>query len=125
MNHSGQYVGSTPVAKATFKLWNAVQGGQDGITVALDGSDLPASGYFVGGASWSLVRARELVTFKNVYDFVQAHPDAAYIGYWLDNGRAYLDVCDHEPSPFVARQLATDRHELSFYDASTGTCITV
>jgi len=107
----------------TRALWTAIQSGKAGATVdALGRSGLPRYGYYVGGHSWTLVRAAHAITPDDVAGFVSANPDAPYYGMWVDGGRVYLDAVDLIYSTPEAFKIARERCELSIFDISSGEC---
>lgn len=108
--------------RTTREIWAAISSGSDGTTVdALDGQ-LPCYGYWVGGRSWTLVRAASKITPDDVAGFVSSNSDCRYFGMWLDSGRVYLDAVDLIYSATDAREAASDRCELSIFDISSGEC---
>lgn len=107
----------------TRALWSAIQSGKDGETVdALGRSGLPRYGYYVGGRSWTLVRAASNVTPDDVAGFVSANDDASFYGMWVDGGRVYIDAVDLIYSTPEAFRIARERCELSIFNISTGEC---
>lgn len=99
-----------------LRIWWAVEEGQPGTTVDTKDQELPTTGYYVGGESWTLVRAWARITRQDVIDFVAAHPASRYIGMWMNGGRVYLDAVTHTDDQRTARNLGRDRRELSVYN---------
>jgi hypothetical protein len=108
-------------ARTTQELWSAIRDGAPGVTVDSWGGELPHYGYYVGGASWTLVRARNTITPDDVAGFVSQH-DSRYLGMWVDGDRVYLDAVDHIYRSTDAHAVATARRELEIYNISTREC---
>lgn len=110
--------------RTTASLWAAIQNGADGATVDALGNELPRYGYYVGGASWTLVRAAHAVTPDDVAGFVSTHPDTRYFGMWVEDGRVYLDAVTLIYRESEAHETARERRELAIYNISAGECET-
>ena len=108
--------------RITRELWAAIQSGQDGATVDALGFELPHYGWYVGGKSWTLVRAAEHITPDDVAGYVSVHPDTRYFGMWVDGGRVYLDSVDLIYREADAHTLGRKRRELSVYNISAREC---
>jgi len=108
--------------RTTAKLWRAIQEGADGVTVDTLGGEDPRYGYFVGGASWTLVKAVERVTPDDVAGFVSAHGEHRYIGMWVDAGRVYLDAVDLVYREADAFAVGRERRELTIFNVRTREC---
>ncbi|OII61199.1 hypothetical protein BJP40_06640 [Streptomyces sp. CC53] len=110
----------TDAPATTAALYRAIRTGSDGATVDSYRQPLPETGYWVGGQSWTLVKAVSRITPDDVAGFVSTHPNARYFGVWVENGRAYLDVVDHVPAERSAYALATARSEMAVFNIATG-----
>lgn len=105
--------------RVTRELWNATQTRSEGATVDALDFPLPHYGYWVGGQSWTLVKAADRVTPDDIAGFVSAHPSARYFGVWVEDDRAYFDVVDLIYREETARETARERHELAVFNIST------
>jgi hypothetical protein len=92
--------------------------GLTGGTVSLTSDSLPTNGYYVGGASWTLVIQPEKLNASHLSSFFADHPHAEYIGWWIHHttGRVYIDVSTHVPERLDAIRLGAQRGEFSIYD---------
>lgn len=108
--------------RTTRQLWAAISSGQAGITVDALDNELPHYGYFVGGRSWTLVRAAALITPDDVAGYVSSNSDARYFGMWVDGGRVYLDAVDLIYRESDAQDAARERCELAVFNVRTGNC---
>ena len=114
------------IATASMKIWWAIEDHEPGMTISpatLDDA-APDHGYYVGGASWSMVRAAAMITRDDVRTFIAAHADAPFIGMWTEDGRVFLDAVDHITDRDDAIKLGRERHELAIYDIANGQTIT-
>lgn len=108
--------------RTTASLWHAIQNQAAGVTVDALGGEMPRYGYWVGGQSWTLVRAAHVITPDDVAGYVSTHSDARYFGMWVDGGRVYLDAVDLIYRASEAHETAYERRELSVFNISTGSC---
>lgn len=108
--------------RTTATLWHAIRNGSAGVTADSLGNELPHYGYWVGGQSWTLVKAIGRVTPDDVAGFVSAHPETRYFGMWVEDGRVYLDAVDLIYSATEAHAVASERRELSIFNISAGEC---
>lgn len=108
--------------RTTASLWRAIQDGADGVTVDSLGNELPKYGYYVGGRSWTLVRAAHAVTPDDVAGYVSTHSDTRYFGMWIEGGRVYLDAVDLIYREADAHATGRERRELAVFNISTGEC---
>lgn len=106
--------------RTTAALWAAIRNGAEGATVDALGGELPRYGYWVGGRSWTLVRAAHAVTPDDVAGYVSVHPDARYFGLWVDGGRVYLDAVDLIYRETDAHDVARERRELAVFNIRSG-----
>ncbi|MFF8831367.1 hypothetical protein [Streptomyces sp. NPDC015131] len=104
----------------TAALFQAIRSGSEGVTVDSYGRELPETGYWVGGQSWTLVKAVSRVTPDDVAGFVSTHPEARYFGVWVEKGRAYIDAVDYVEGSRRAFALATVRSEMAVFNIGTG-----
>ncbi len=92
-------------------------------TTAYDGSDLPTTGYYVGGRYPSMILedAGELRSDK-VRSFVTNTPDVDYYGVWTDKEThvVYIDGSDHYESLEDALRFAAERDEIAIWDIAGG-----
>ncbi len=97
---------------------NRIAESPEGGTAHLAGWDLPARGYFVGGAGSTLVfLSPNTVDYTLTRVFCErAH--AAYVGWWTDEetGKVYVDQTDWLPTENAAAKVARGRHEIAFWD---------
>ena len=110
--------------RTTAALWSAIRTGRDGVTVDALGNDLPRYGYYVGGQSWTFVRAAHAVTPDDVAGYVSAHSATRYFGMWVEGGRVYLDAVDLIYRETDAHETARERRELAVFNISSGECET-
>lgn len=108
--------------RTTASLWAAIQNGSEGVTVDSLGNELPRYGYYVGGQSWTLVRAAHAVTPDDVAGYVSTHSATRYFGMWVDGGRVYIDAVDLIYRESEAHATARERRELAIYNISAGEC---
>jgi hypothetical protein len=108
--------------RTTAALWAAIRNGAEGVTVDALGNELPRYGYYVGGASWTLVRAAHAITPDDVAGYVSTHSGTRYFGMWVDGGRVYLDAVDLIYRESEAHETARERRELAVFNISTGEC---
>ncbi len=107
---------NTDATAAKITIWWAIEDRLPGTTVDTTGEKLPDHGYFVGGASWTLVRATDMITSEDVAAYLAAHTGARYVGMWTEDGRVYLDAVTHVNDRADAMRLGSDRHELAIYN---------
>lgn len=96
--------------------------GRDG-TVAYGGSDLPTTGYFVGGLYKSLIlEDASAVRLHEVASFVTNSPAVDYYGVWTDqeDGAVYIDGVNHYESLEEALLWASEREEIAIWDIARG-----
>lgn len=107
---------ATLYASAVDELFDAFHAYAPGHTVALDGSDVPTTGFFVGGVVSSVVVDIDDMTRDHMAEFVADNHRAAYVGMWEDDGKIYLDVSEHYTSRRMAERVARIRGELAIWD---------
>lgn len=97
----------------TETITTAVANGEVGGTYATTDTDVPTSGYFVGGEVDSLVNP----TTDEISDFVAANR-SEYVGFWYDTADSalYVDAVTHTASERYARRLSALRNEIAFWD---------
>lgn len=100
---------TTIVDSMLAKIKSGVTGG----TYSVDGTAVPETGYFVGGAVPSLINP----TRQQMIDFVET-AGADYVGFWEDSETLalYVDAVDWTPSEAFARRLSILRGEIAFWD---------
>jgi hypothetical protein len=121
-------VRSTVRSRALARILTEVhRGGLTGGTVSLTSDSLPTNGYYVGGASWTLVIQPKDLTAAHLSSFFADHPNAEYIGWWLHSatGRVYIDVVTWYGGRAGALVLAAHRGEIAIYDVANGSEIYV
>ncbi len=91
------------------KIADGVTGG----TYSVNGTEVPAHGYFVGGAVPSLINP----TRDQMIAFVET-AGADYVGFWEDSETLalYVDAVDWTPSEAFARRLSILRSEIAYWD---------
>jgi hypothetical protein len=94
-----------------------IKNGETGGTFAVDGSAVPTTGYFVGGAVPSLINP----TREQMIDFIET-AGADYVGFWEDSETLalYVDAVDHTESEAFARRLSILRGEIAYWDVVKG-----
>jgi hypothetical protein len=94
-----------------------IKNGETGGTFAVDGSAVPTTGYFVGGAVPSLINP----TREQMIDFIET-AGADYVGFWEDSETLalYVDAVDHTESEAFARRLSILRGEIAYWDVAKG-----
>lgn len=103
---------TTPVELATDAIWSAIVEGRS-TTVRLNGSQMPATGYYVGGVTAPLVNA---TSWGDVREFIR-QSETAFVGAWRDtDGSTYVDDVTWTPDLLHAQRLAAERAEIAFYD---------
>ena len=108
--------------RMALELWFAAANECAGFTVDRFNESLPRTGYFVGGQSWTLIRAAELLTPEDVDQYVSTHPNTRYFGMWVDDHKVYVDSVDHISDHDKAHAVASERHELAVFNITTGEC---
>lgn len=106
------------IASVSGQILDWVIMGKDG-TISYNGSDLPTTGYFVGGKYPSLVWSDPSEWHLNkVRSFVANSPCVEYYGVWTDSesGVVYIDGVDHYESLEEALAYAVDRGEIAIWD---------
>lgn len=104
------------------ELWWATLNGCVGFTVDTHGESLPREGYFVGGQSYTLVRAANMITPDEITRYVQSHPNTRYFGMWVEDHQVYVDCVDHITDAATAHTLGQEREEIAIYNITTGEC---
>lgn len=98
---------------------NTILANRDGGTIALNGSELPTTGYFVGGITSALVYGPQDGP-EDVIEFVRYLDNlgAEYVGWWTDQetGALWIDGSDHFAQQWFAEGIARDRGEIAIYD---------
>jgi hypothetical protein len=110
-------VSQSLASKITDSIFTALANGNTGGTYSLDGTAVPNSGYFVGGAVPSLINP----TRAQVLEFVET-AGADYVGFWEDSETLalYIDAVDHTDSEAFARRLSEVRGEIAYWDVAKG-----
>lgn len=86
------------------------------------GETVPTTGYMVGGARKPLERKLEelqpwdLTAWLERTDF----PAGSYVGAWVSDGIAYVDVSEHTPDRLEAEIRGLERGELAIWDLAAG-----
>lgn len=86
------------------------------------GETVPSTGYMVGGARKPLERKLEelqpwdLTSWLERTDF----PAGSYVGAWVSDGVAYVDVSEHTPDRLEAEIRGLERGELAIWDIAAG-----
>lgn len=97
----------------------------EGGTVGLEGRDLPATGYFVGGVVASLIvdtgpgwayDERPGIDFFIAY--LADRVGAEYVGWWVDGetGKLYVDGTSWHADYDEAERACRERGEIAFWD---------
>lgn len=106
-------------------ILDAIHNGEDG-SIHLTSGEAPKTGYMVGGASWTMTVAPEMLDAYVIADFIHAHKamlswEHHFIGWWTHNGRIYLDVSENVHHFSHALELGYERKELAIFDLNTMT----
>ena len=104
------------------ELWWATLNGCVGFTVDTHNEPLPRNGYFVGGQSYTLVRAANMITPDEITRYVTSHPETRFFGMWVEGSDVYVDCVDHVTDAETAHQMGQDREEIAIYNIATGEC---
>jgi hypothetical protein len=95
----------------------------EGGTLHAAGWELPAHGFWVGGAGPTLILpdVRRLEAYGELVRAWLQVPADSYIGWWTGpGGRLYRDGTTWVPSARAARLCATVRAEIAYYDIRAG-----
>lgn len=107
---------------AAASLLEMIKNGEDG-TVSVKGTDLPTTGYWVGGLRPSLTFSPSFpVRLDELKWFVKgSHAD--YYGVWTDaeDGTVYVDAVSWEEHREAALKEAASRGELAVWDIASNT----
>lgn len=100
----------------------------DGGTFALDGSDLPTTGYYVGGLVSPLI-VDDLTTEEDValfIDYLRSLGKVQFVGWWTDieDGTVWVDGTSHMATYIDAEVACKERGERAFYDIERGRSFT-
>lgn len=94
-----------------------IDAGETGGTFSVNGTAVPSTGYFVGGAVPSLINP----TREQMIDFIET-AGADYVGFWEDSETLalYVDAVDWTESEAFARRLSILRDEIAYWDVAKG-----
>lgn len=90
----------------------------EGGTAHLAGWDLPAHGYFVGGAGAVLVFPSPETMDRALIRMFCERAQSSWVGWWTDEetGKVYVDQTDWLTAQDLAARAARRRHEIAFWD---------
>lgn len=55
---------------------------------------------------------------RDMWDKIIADPENIYLGFWLHDGKLYIDLAEHIPTLGVAYHYAVERNQIAFYDCA-------
>jgi len=104
----------------TEQIMSSPEGG----TASLNGEDLPATGYFVGGVVSPLIiepddsLAEQKEALDTFISYVDEQTIAPYLGWWTDDetGRLWVDATTWHPTEFEAGRTGRKRREIAVFD---------
>lgn len=108
----------TPAQELTRSIIHADTPEEAGGTVALNGLPLPTTGFFVGGATESLIFERLADVDPGAIERYVTYAPSAYVGWWVDDetGKVYVDAVDWYANEFTASAIARTRKEIAVWD---------
>ena len=93
----------------------------NGNTVALNGGQLPTSGYFVGGIVSALIyQGDDEGDIQEFAAYLHESTDAEYIGWWTDQetGQLWIDGSEWYQHLGIAKAVGKGRNEIAIYDVA-------
>ncbi len=103
-----------------YTILEDIHNGKDG-SIHVGTGERPTKGYMVGGASWTMTVASEMLDAYVLADFLNAHRailswEEKYLGWWTHKGRVYFDVADNVTDAHTAVTLGQYRKEIAIFN---------
>ena len=103
-----------------MKLKNIIA--NNGATIGKKDEISFTSGYQVSKKDLSVIPTYKLRK-KDLLAILETLKTREYLGVWIDNNKAYIDISEHRLSLDQALSLGKKRNQISIFDWSTKDCI--